>query len=153
MKSALIERIADGRTDLVLEHLAGGGAAGAADVGGVRLVQWCAYYGDVSALRVLVSVDGSSDGGRCREACEPFAADPRFRIVAQPRRLGWVGNCNWLIGRVETPFFALLPHDDLLHERYVERLLGELRSRPRADGAPSPRRRAAPVGRRCARRA
>ena len=84
------------------------------------------------ALRVLVSVDGSGDGGRTREACEPFTADPRFRVCVQPRRLGWVGNCNWLIGSVETPFFALVPHDDRLHERYVERLLGELRARPRA---------------------
>jgi ankyrin repeat protein len=49
-----MDRIADGRTDLVLEHLAQGGVASAADAGGVRLIQWCAYYGDVSALRVLV---------------------------------------------------------------------------------------------------
>jgi ankyrin repeat protein len=51
----LIERIAAGRTDLVFELVARGhpvtGAAGRA----ARLLQWCAYYGDVSAIRFLVS--------------------------------------------------------------------------------------------------
>jgi ankyrin repeat protein len=49
-----IARIADGRTDLVFDHLAHGGAAAAVDANGVALVQWCAYYGDVSAVRALV---------------------------------------------------------------------------------------------------
>jgi hypothetical protein len=50
----MIDRIADGRTDLVFDHVAGGGAANAKDGGGVPLIRWCAYYGDVSAIRVLV---------------------------------------------------------------------------------------------------
>jgi uncharacterized protein len=54
MASALLDRIVDGRTDLVLDHLAQGGAADAADARGVRLIEWCAYYGDVTAVRVLV---------------------------------------------------------------------------------------------------
>jgi uncharacterized protein len=54
MASPLLGRIVDGRTDLVLDHLGQGGAAAAADDGGVRLIQWCAYYGDVSAVRVLL---------------------------------------------------------------------------------------------------
>jgi uncharacterized protein len=54
MPSSLLDRIVDGRTDLVLDHLGQGGAAGAADADGVRLIRWCAYYGDVSALRVLL---------------------------------------------------------------------------------------------------
>ncbi|MBL8519578.1 MAG: ankyrin repeat domain-containing protein [Betaproteobacteria bacterium] len=49
-----LERIARGRTDLVLDWLEQGGAP-AADSQGASLAQWCAYYGDVSALRVLVS--------------------------------------------------------------------------------------------------
>jgi uncharacterized protein len=49
-----IERIAGGRTDLVFDLLAGGGYASATDDGGTSLLQWCAYYGDVSALRLLV---------------------------------------------------------------------------------------------------
>jgi len=51
----MIERIADGRTDLVFEYLAQGHAADSADGRGVSLIQWCAYHGDVSAIRYLVS--------------------------------------------------------------------------------------------------
>lgn len=51
----LLRRIADGRTDLVFEVLAGGGPATAADRSGVSMIQWCAYYGDVSAIRHLLA--------------------------------------------------------------------------------------------------
>jgi len=50
----MLERIADGRTDLVFEYLAAGHAAASKDSGGVSLLQWCAYYGDVSAMRYLL---------------------------------------------------------------------------------------------------
>jgi ankyrin repeat protein len=50
----LLARIADGRTDLVRDYLAEGHSATDADAKGVRLVQWCAYYGDVSAVRFLL---------------------------------------------------------------------------------------------------
>ena len=49
----LLERIAGGRTDLVWEQVARGGAVTARTADGVRLLQWCAYYGDVSAIRQL----------------------------------------------------------------------------------------------------
>jgi len=51
----MLDRIADGRTDLVFDYLAQGHAADAADARGVSLMQWCAYHGDVSAIRFLVS--------------------------------------------------------------------------------------------------
>jgi ankyrin repeat protein len=54
-----LERIADGRTDLVFEYLAAGHAAAAVDSKGVALIKWCAYYGDVSAIRFLL-VNGES---------------------------------------------------------------------------------------------
>src|SRR5262245_14972393 len=57
----MLERIADGRTDLVYDYLAQGHPAPAADVNGVSLMQWCAYYGDVSALRYLPSQGASLD--------------------------------------------------------------------------------------------
>jgi ankyrin repeat protein len=50
----LIQRIADGRTDLVFEFLSEGNPATAKDAGGVSLLQWCAYYGDVSAIKFLL---------------------------------------------------------------------------------------------------
>jgi uncharacterized protein len=51
----MLDRIRDGRTDLVFDHLAGGGAAIDRDARGVPLIRWCAYYGDVSAVRCLVA--------------------------------------------------------------------------------------------------
>jgi ankyrin repeat protein len=51
----LIERISSGRCDLVIDHLESGGSPEAADARGVPLIKWCAYYGDLSALRLLVA--------------------------------------------------------------------------------------------------
>lgn len=51
----MIERIRDGRTDLVFDHLAAGRPATAEDGRGVPLIRWCAYYGDVSAIRQLLA--------------------------------------------------------------------------------------------------
>lgn len=50
----MFQRIANGRTDLVFDHVAHGGLATAADADGVSLIRWCAYYGDVSAIRHLL---------------------------------------------------------------------------------------------------
>lgn len=58
----MMEQIADGRTDLVFEYLAAGHAADSADSDGVALIRWCAYYGDVSAIRFLLA------GGESLEA-------------------------------------------------------------------------------------
>lgn len=55
MHDTLLERITDGRTDLVFDYLAAGHAADGTDRDGVPLLRWCAYYGDVSAIRFLIS--------------------------------------------------------------------------------------------------
>ncbi len=51
----MLDRIADGRTDLVFDCLAEGNAANSRDKKGVSLIGWCHYYGDVSALRFLLA--------------------------------------------------------------------------------------------------
>lgn len=51
----MLDRIRDGRTDLLFDLLAAGHTADCADEGGVRLIQWCAYYGDVSGIRYLTA--------------------------------------------------------------------------------------------------
>lgn len=51
----MMERIAQGRTDLVFETVAAGTPATARDGQGVSLIQWCAYHGDVSAIRFLLA--------------------------------------------------------------------------------------------------
>lgn len=55
MSNDIIERIKDGRTDLVFDHLAAGHHATAKDEHGTSLINWCAYYGDVSAIRYLLA--------------------------------------------------------------------------------------------------
>jgi ankyrin repeat protein len=49
----LLERLADGRTDLVWT-LSTISPLAAARHGGASLLEWCAYYGDVSAIRFLL---------------------------------------------------------------------------------------------------
>ena len=51
----MIEKIADGRTDLVFDYLSEGHPADTTDPQGVSLINWCAYYGDVSAIRFLLA--------------------------------------------------------------------------------------------------
>jgi len=52
---SLVRELTDGRTELVFELVARGHSAKATELGGVSLMQWCAYYGDVSAMKFLVS--------------------------------------------------------------------------------------------------
>jgi uncharacterized protein len=49
----LPQEIVDGRTDLVFEYVAEGHSAESTDENGMSLLQWCAYYGDVSAIKFL----------------------------------------------------------------------------------------------------
>src|ERR1035438_8647297 len=51
----MLERIAEGRTDLVFDYVADGNPASSTTSDGSSLMQWCAYYGDVSALKFLLS--------------------------------------------------------------------------------------------------
>jgi len=50
----VIEQIAAGRTDLVFDFVHAGNSVAFRDQEGVSLLQWCAYYGDVSAMRFLL---------------------------------------------------------------------------------------------------
>jgi ankyrin repeat protein len=52
---SMLHDIADGRTDLVFDYVAAGHPANSADENGVSLLKWCAYYGDVSAIKFLLS--------------------------------------------------------------------------------------------------
>lgn len=61
MSHAMLDRISDGRTDLVFDYLAEGHDAKSTDREGVSLIRWCAYYGDVSAVRFLVAHGESLD--------------------------------------------------------------------------------------------
>jgi ankyrin repeat protein len=54
MNSNILDRISDGRTDLVFEYVSDGHPAASTDRNGVPFIKWCAYYGDVSAIRFLL---------------------------------------------------------------------------------------------------
>jgi hypothetical protein len=60
----MLDRIVDGRTDLVFDFLSVGNAAKSTDSDGVSLIKWCAYCSDVSAVR-LVRI-GGQDGAAAR---------------------------------------------------------------------------------------
>jgi uncharacterized protein len=51
----MLEQIMNGRTDLVFDYVAQGQAARSRDRHGVPLIRWCAYHGDVSAIRFLLA--------------------------------------------------------------------------------------------------
>lgn len=55
----MLDRICDGRTDLVADYVAAGHAATSRDPDGVSLLQWCAYYGDVGAVKFLLGKGAS----------------------------------------------------------------------------------------------
>ena len=54
-RTRTLERIREGRTDLVYDYLSDGHAAVSVDKDGVSLISWCAHYGDVSAIKFLLA--------------------------------------------------------------------------------------------------
>lgn len=79
---------------------------------------------------VLISVDVSTDESATR--CRSFLYDDRFQVFEQEERLDWVGNCNWVVSRVRTPYFCIIPHDDILDASYLSRLLVTAEAHPEA---------------------
>ena len=82
-------------------------------------------FGDI---KVLISLDRSDDDSEA--VCRRYLADARFELMVQRERLGWVRNVNALIARVDTPFFCITPHDDLLAPRYLAELHALVTSDP-----------------------
>lgn len=82
-------------------------------------------------FRVVIS----NDGGFERETFEPFRRMANVRIYHQRGRLGWVENANWLIRRVRTPYFAILPQDDTIEPDYYAALVDLLEKTPAAGSA------------------
>lgn len=86
------------------------------------------------ALQVLVSVDACADD--THGICERHAArDPRFRVIRQTERLGWVGNSNHLLAQAQGEYALFAFHDDLLAPTYVAQLAAALDADPQASVA------------------
>jgi hypothetical protein len=72
-------------------------------------------------IKVIISLDGPQP--ESERLCRPFLEDSRFHLVVQPERLGWVGNTNYLMAQVETPYWYWHPQDDLVDPRFLEVLV------------------------------
>lgn len=82
-------------------------------------------------LRVFVSVDLCDDATYA--VCLAHARqDARFQVVQQTQRLGYVGNCNFLLGQSEADYALFAFHDDILAPDYIALLANALDRRPEA---------------------
>jgi hypothetical protein len=86
-----------------------------------------------SDFTVLMSVEPGRDNSA--SICRKYLIDSRFEVIEQKNRLGWVGNCNWLIREVKSEFFCIIPHDDVIHPDYIGTLLHFLMTKPSAVNA------------------
>ncbi len=132
----MLDRIAEGRTDLVFEWLEQGSSSNA-ETHGAGLLQWCAYYGDVSGIRRLLAAGASLD-----------VLGENLGLSAAAFHGHW-GLCEFLLERGADPNFAdaandevplhaaLCSHQSLRHEQVVRVLLaaGADPNRATRDGA------------------
>jgi Glycosyl transferase family 2 len=59
----------------------------------------------------------------CEGICQSFLSDSRFRLVVQPRQLGWMNHTNWLMSQVQTEFWHLQEQDDVIEPAFLETLM------------------------------
>lgn len=82
---------------------------------------------------VAISIDGAD--AESEGACRPFLADPRFRLVVQSGRLGWVRNSAAVLAAAMaegTDYACIQPHDDLMDEDYLTSLVDVAEKAPTA---------------------
>lgn len=80
-------------------------------------------------FEVIISVDLCNDDTYA--ICKEYGAtNYNFRVIGQDRRLGWVGNCNYLLGQADSDYALFAPHDDILAPNYLEKLCQVLDARP-----------------------
>src|SRR5947209_4506885 len=81
-------------------------------------------------FEVIISVDGADSDSA--DACRPFLADQRFRMVVHQQRLDWFGNFNWLLQQPMGDFFCYRQHDDTTAPDFFEKLVSAADARPDA---------------------
>lgn len=72
-------------------------------------------------IEVIVIDDGSTDG--TRELLLSYA--DKVKLIFNEKNLGIVKNINQGINKVDSEFFVLLGHDDVLPEKHIELMLSE----------------------------
>jgi ankyrin repeat protein len=122
MSKSIIKQIADGRTDLVFDYLAAGHPATSADKDGTSLIKWCAYYGDVSAIRFLLANGESIQS--MRDDLHAAAFHGHWRLCQFLIEQGADVN-KTLTDSGETPLHAALCNTErLTHDLVLKVLLG-----------------------------
>ena len=92
----MLQKIRDGRTDMVFDFLSSGNDVNSTDKNGRNLITYCAYFGDVSAIKYLLTngaslvdlgtnydLNGAAFHGHwqlCQYLLEQ-GADPNHRLV------------------------------------------------------------------------
>ena len=80
-------------------------------------------------LKVIISVDLCDDDTHA--ICLAHAQrDSRFQVIAQEQRLGYVGNCNFLMNQSDADYVVFAFHDDILEPEYITQLAAVLDARP-----------------------
>jgi len=114
MAASLIDRIANGRTDLVIDLPAA--QTGAA-------LPWCAYYGDVSALRLLLARGARLDALGAGLGLDAAAFHGHWQLCQFLLEAGADAN-QVQADTAETPLHAALVSDDRVrHDAVVAVLL------------------------------
>ncbi len=81
---------------------------------------------------IAVSIDPAPEGTEddTADIVRHMLSGTDATIVKQPRRLGWIGNCNAALALARSDFAMLLPHDDALDPRYVAACMDALLATP-----------------------
>lgn len=84
-------------------------------------------------FQLLISIDKSNDDTEfiIKKWCQEHK-NISAQIFCQAHRLGWVKNINFLLEKCQTKYFMVLPHDDLLHETYLKKMVQCLLVNPQA---------------------
>jgi hypothetical protein len=87
-----------------------------------------------SDFRVQVALEPVEQGATVA-AMTDFLADGRFDYYVNRTTHGYALNVRGLLTRVRTPYYVVLPHDDMWHPRHLEVLVERLTARPDASCA------------------
>lgn len=84
-------------------------------------------------FQILISIDKSDDDTKSiiERWCKEHKDIP-VQIFYQTERLGWVKNINFLLKKCETKYFMILPHDDLIHKTYLDKMYHHIKANPSA---------------------
>jgi len=81
----------------------------------------CIAEQEFTAFEVLISIDNADYASA--DACGPFLADRRFRMVVHQEHLGWDRNTNWVMAQCDAEFFCYWQQDDLTTPDYLRSLI------------------------------